>query len=163
MIFRRGLSGLSRAQLRKREALARLKTAPAPAEAQPASASFSHLLRQLYKKTHPDLLRSKCASSAEHNDKQWQVVNGILSTVKEGGAYPPAISSHISLFMNAPTGRLETVDVRIHTAGGDCQRALTRSFTDLFVAARLFPPGQAPAFAWDPEYFKLAAEGESED
>ena len=158
----RGLAVMSRAQARRRENLARLKQAPSTAGAEGAASTtaptFSALLRQLYKKTHPDLLRSKCATSAEHNDKQWQLLNGILSTIKEGGAYPPAINQHVKLFMAGPAG-LEPVELRIQTAGGDCEKALTRSFAELFTGARLFSPGAEHVFAWDADYFKREVSG----
>ena len=154
MLFRRGFAGLSRAQERKREAMAKLRQPAVRAETQNAGGmKFSTVLKQLYKRTHPDLLRSKCATSAEHNDKSWQVLNGILSTVKEsgGGSYPPAINQQVKLFMSSPSG-LEPVELRIQTAGGDCRRSLTKSFSELFVNAKLLKPDDS--IVWDDDYFR---------
>ena len=168
--LRRGMATGSRAQERKRAAMAKLRVAANQNKGEgPPGQSFSALLRQLYKKTHPDLLRSRCSTSADHNDKMWQTVNGVLSTVKEN-AYPPAINQDIKLFLagpGQPGTPLESVETRIHTAGGDCKRSLTRSFSALFVSAKLFKldQGQEPLFAWDGEYFRLdtAASAQSEN
>ena len=150
MLLRRGFAGLSRAQERKREAMAKLRQPRAEAQSSRPGMKFSTVLKQLYKRTHPDLLRSKCETSAEHNDKSWQVLNGILSTVKES-AYPPAINKQVKLFMSSPTG-LEPVELRIQTAGGDCRRSLTKSFSELFVNAKLLKVDDT--IVWDEEYFR---------
>ena len=151
------MATVSRAQERKRAAMAKLRVAANQSKGAPGL-NFSVLLRQLYKKTHPDLLRSRCSTSADHNDKMWQTVNGVLSTVKEN-AYPPAINQEIKLFLagpGQPGTPLESVETRIHTAGGDCKRSLTKSFSALFVSARLFKADDVePLFAWDEEYFRL--------
>jgi len=152
----RGLATVSRAQQRKREALQRLRgtskqTADGPTEEAPR---FSVLLKQLYKRTHPDLLRSRCAVSADHNDKQWQVLNGILSSVRgDAGEYPRAISQTMTLYLLGAT--LEPVQLRIQTAGGDCKRSLTKSFTDLFLSAKILQPGQ-PEIVFEEDYFRVA-------
>lgn len=151
--FARSLANvqISRAQQRKRELLQKLKKGD-NSGVSPSSHKFGHLLKQLYKKTHPDLLRSTCAISASHNDKQWQVLNGILSTIKDN-QYPPAIRSQMSLFLHGSSTPLQSVQLTIHTAGGDCKRSLTKSFSELFAQASLLTA--TAEFEWDSDYFNL--------
>lgn len=149
------MATISRAQQRKRETLQRLSGSKQAVPPTVEAPRFSVLLKQLYKRTHPDLLRSRCAVSAEHNDKQWQVLNGILSSVRgDVGEYPRAISQTMTLYLLGAT-TLEPVQLRIQTAGGDCKRSLTKSFTDLFLSAKILKENQ-PEIIFEDDYFRVA-------
>lgn len=154
------MSSVSKAQQRKRALLQRLKVPQDPPCASTAAGGqqFSVLLRQLYKKTHPDLLRSRSTAASSHNDNAWKTLNGILTTVKQAEAYPPAISQSLSLYLRPSSGseveELDRAELRIHTAGGDCQRSLTASFHQLFRNAEL-STSEHPDWIWDDEYFSL--------
>eukprot|EP01038_Epipyxis_sp_PR26KG_P004090 gene4090-5838_t len=96
--------------------------------------SFSNLLRQLYLRSHPDLLRSTNPELADINDQSMQIVNGLLSTVKEYNQYPPQTILNIPFHVkNQATGIIHCHELRIRTAGGECKRQLTTTFEEFFI------------------------------
>ena len=128
---------------------------------------FAHLMRQLYKRAHPDLLRSTSPELAANNDESMQTVNGILSTVKTYNEFPAQIVKTIPFHLRMPDGNLERHDLRIQTAGGDCKRQLTVAFEAFFVVTGILPKrtttgGGKDAFQWSKEYFPLKP-GEYDD
>ena len=112
---------------------------------------FSSLLRQLYKRAHPDVLRSANPELASYNDDSMQTLNGILSTIKTYNEYPAQIIKTIPFHLKTNDGRLERVDLRIRTAGGDCKRQLTVSFSEFFVEAGIY----SEPFTWPKDYFPM--------
>ena len=105
-------------------------------------------LRNLYKRSHPDILRSTNAEYAQVNSDSMQILNGILSTVKKANSYPPAthkdIPFYVKVTMNNNSGSNynsnnsdEQVVQRhllcIRTAGGDCKKQLKISLEQFFV------------------------------
>jgi len=123
---------------------------------------FSALLRKFYRQTHPDLLRATHPSYADINDKSWQVLNGILSTVKECNSYPPRTTKSIPFYMkgkgtehhstNHKHDEMLCLELTIVTGGGDCKRQFTKTLQHFFVASEISTDGR---FIWDKEYFPI--------
>ena len=112
---------------------------------------FGTLLKQVYKKSHPDLLSSSHPDLAQVNDQSIQLLNGVLSSVKTMGEFPPQIVQTIPLHLLDPENEIGTrnITLRIETAGGDCQKSLTKSFETFFQDA-----GVGEKFKWDDQYFE---------
>lgn len=111
---------------------------------------FSSLMREMYKKGHPDIVRSADKAKSEINDNSFQVLNGILTTIKTT-AYPPQIIQTIPFYLKTETG-LRCTELHVKTAGGECKRQVTKSFSDFFIASGIAPSGQ---FKWSKEYFPV--------
>lgn len=118
---------------------------------------FSALLRQLYKRAHPDLLRHSHPEQANLNDQSMQLLNGVLSSIKKENEYPPTIIQAISFYLrqpNQPELSLHTLHIR--TAGGACQRQLTDTFVNFFNSTGQLAPKQT--FVWGREYFPIVVD-----
>jgi hypothetical protein len=99
---------------------------------------FSDLMRKVYKRCHPDLVRSRFPEAASTNEVGLQTINSVLDTIKKFNSFPPQIIQTIPLALLPVEGdELRHVTLRIKTAGGDCKKSLTLSFTDLFLQAGL--------------------------
>lgn len=109
---------------------------------------FSHLLRQFYKKAHPDILRGSHPVQADVNDTSFQLLNGILSTIKEDNGYPPRMMRTIPFHLMEKNG-IVVRELHIKTAGGDCKKQLRKTFEAFFQETGI-SKGQ---FTWDKEYF----------
>ncbi len=115
------------------------------------SPNFSIMIRQLYRRSHPDLLRASHLEQSIVNDQSMQVLNGVLSSVKTYNEYPPQIVKRMPFHMKkAGTDELTCVNLNIVTAGGDSKRQITRTFQEFFVKAGISEDGK---FVWDKEYF----------
>lgn len=111
--------------------------------------SFSGLLRKIYMKSHPDLLKASHPEYASVNDDSIQVLNGIISTIKEANQYPPQIVKTIPFHVkNGNDVRCISLDIK--TAGGDCRNQLKNAFQRFFAEAGVLEHG---SFRWDKEYF----------
>lgn len=112
--------------------------------------SFHSLLRQLYRKSHPDLVRSHSESMSKINDTSMQELNGILTTVKTSD-YPPAIDKKFIFYVKGSTQVYEQYELHLKTSGGDCRKQLKKTFEGFFKATGI---SDAP-FRWDAEYFPV--------
>lgn len=122
---------------------------------------FQVLLRQLYRKSHPDLLRASHPSAAEVNDSSMQLLNGILTTIKKYNEYPAQIVKTIPFYMKSGDD-LIVVNLKIQTAGGDCRRALTGSFREFFFDTGIIQSKTGSQFSWGKDYFPIVP-GENDD
>ena len=124
---------------------------------------FQVLLRQLYRKSHPDLLRASHPEAAEVNDSSMQLLNGVLSTIKKFNQFPAQIVKTIPF--NVKNGdQVTVVNLKIQTAGGDCRRALTGSFRDFFYDAGIIESKIGAQFSWGKDYFpKIPGENDDEE
>jgi hypothetical protein len=116
---------------------------------------FHHLLRQLYKKSHPDLLRASNPDFADINDASMQILNGILSSIKVYNEYPPQIVKTIPFHVRN-AGKIDRIDLKIKTAGGDCRRSLTSSFENFFIDTGIIDSNiekGKDSFVWGKDYF----------
>lgn len=86
---------------------------------------FQSLLRALYKKVHPDLLRSNYPEQAAVNESSMQIMNGLLSTLKEVNSYPPQGVKQIPFYVRKSTGSLDFIEFTLKTTGGDCRKQIT--------------------------------------
>ena len=116
---------------------------------------FHELLRQLYRKSHPDLLRASHPQLAEVNDSSMQLLNGILSTIKKYNEYPAQIVKTIPFHIRDGQ-EIKLAHLRIQTAGGDCRRALSTSFQDFFLAVGITNKETGGNFSWGKDYFPTA-------
>jgi hypothetical protein len=120
--------------------------------------SFAPLMRQIFRKMHPDLLKASFPALSRENDANLQILNGILTSIKKYGEYPPQIVKNVPFHMldsEAPGGT-RVVSLRIKTAGGECKRQLTQSFVSFFHETGTLPRNFT-AFRWDSEYFPTEA------
>ena len=123
---------------------------------------FQHLLRQLYRKSHPDLIRASHPELAEVNDSSMQLLNGILTTVKKYNEYPPQIVKSIPFHVRKGEN-LELVHLNIKTAGGDCRRSLFTSFKNFFLASGVTTAEEGGDFEWGKNYFPTSASETDEE
>ena len=111
---------------------------------------FPALLRNLYKKVHPDLLRARSPIEADINDSSMKELNGVLSTLKGYNEYPPAMVKNISFYVKGTgSDELKKVNLTLRTAGGDCKRLLMNTFEDFFFRTGV----HTGPFRWGSEYF----------
>jgi Domain of unknown function (DUF4460) len=166
---------------RRKNFEARWKQGDVGADKADSFPQFSSLLRVLYKKSHPDLLRASHPELAEANDVSMRTLNGILTTLKQYNEYPAQIIQTLPFHLKNPkTGAIEEVDLRIKTAGGDSARSLTASFEDFFLRSSILQiPEQEQKqtnetsltsakksgeyFRWDKDYFPTEPLEQDED
>ena len=111
---------------------------------------FSTLMRSLYKKVHPDILRARSPIEADVNDSSMKELNGVLSSIKGYNEYPPAMIKQILFYVKAPgSDELKKVSLTLRTAGGDCKRLLMNIFEDFFIRTGV----HTGPFRWGSEYF----------
>jgi hypothetical protein len=113
---------------------------------------FQALLRQFYKRGHPDLLRASHPDYATINDQSFQELNGILSSIKTPGEFPPAMIKSVPFYLKK-NGAVSLSELHIRTSGGDCRKQLTKTFCLLFKDADVF---KGDSFTWNKEYFPPA-------
>jgi Domain of unknown function (DUF4460) len=123
---------------------------------------FHDLLRTLYRKSHPDLLRATHPEFAVVNDSSMQLLNGILSSIKKCNEYPPALIKSIPFHVRKGE-KIEVFNLKIKTAGGDSQRALKTSFKDFFLACGITNVESGVDFAWGKNYFPTTETPEEKD
>lgn len=112
---------------------------------------FSNLIREFYKRSHPDILRSDYPDHATINMESMQVLNGVLSTIKEESQYPPRMLQNVTFFIRSQNKTVEKHELRILTAGGDCRKQLSLSFELFFQQTGILPNKRK--FRWDKDYF----------
>ena len=110
---------------------------------------FSDLIKKIYLKSHPDLIRSHSADRAAVNDASMQSLNGVLSTIKTTEEFPPATDKMIPFFINID-GEFRKVDLKLKTGGGDCRYQLARCFEDFFEKTNV----NSGKFSWGKDYFR---------
>lgn len=94
-----------------------------------------------------------------------QILNGVLSSIKTFNTFPPQIVKNIPFHFLTEAKRIKVVELQIRTAGGECRKSLTNSFTLFFENAGVLDQGERSrkghvAFVWDKDYFP---EEETED
>ena len=115
---------------------------------------FPNLLRNFYKKVHPDLLRAQSPMEADVNDSSMKELNGVLSSIKVYGEHPPAMVKNITFYVrgysdNGNGNELKKVSLQLKTAGGDCKRLLMSTFQDFFGRTGV----HSGPFRWGEEHF----------
>jgi len=113
---------------------------------------FSNLLKQFYKRAHPDLIRSSRPELADVNTESLQLLNGVLSTLKENKEYPPLMKKRIPFHLKIDNGEFSKIELHVNIAGGDCKRSLSRSFQTFFQDAGICET----QFSWGKDYFENA-------
>eukprot|EP01031_Cornospumella_fuschlensis_P027223 gene27223-32890_t len=128
---------------------------------------FTFLLRQLYKRSHPDLIRHSHPEAAKVNDLSMQLLNSIVTTIKKPDQFPPRLIQDIPFHIKVQGDtELSEVVLSIRTAGGDCRKQLTTTFEQFFLSTKLADPDQHAAhfttgrFVWNKEYFPILSEEE---
>jgi hypothetical protein len=107
------------------------------------------LLRTLYMRSHPDIIRHSEPGYADINSESMQLLNGVLSTLKEPNQYPPRISQVIPFYCKSN----ETIvlhELKLIGSGGDSKRQLTDTFSQFFKEIGIL---DTKDFTWDKEYF----------
>jgi hypothetical protein len=82
------------------------------------------------------------------NDQSFQLLNGVLSSVKSTTEFPPAMKHNIPFYVRRE-GSYNKINLNIVTGGGDCRHSLKRSFEDFFRASGIH---DGP-FLWGRDYF----------
>jgi hypothetical protein len=82
---------------------------------------FHGLLRQLYRRAHPDLVKSTSETMSKINDTSMQELNGVLSTVKEKSEFPHAIDKNFTFYLKGKDSEYEKFELSLKTSGGDCR------------------------------------------
>lgn len=137
------------------------ESATSDAQGETVVPEFALLLRQLYRRSHPDLLRHSHPEFAKVNDTSMQLLNSVLSTIKRPNQYPPRMIQDIPFYLkNGADGSYDKYTLEIRTAGGECKRQLTRTFQTFFAATQLSNEGK---FVWSKEYFPIIGEDHVED
>jgi Domain of unknown function (DUF4460) len=123
---------------------------------------FHELLRQLYRKSHPDLLRASHPQFAEVNDSSMQLLNGILSTIKKYNEYPAQIVKTIPFHIRDGEV-IKIAHLKIQTAGGDCRRSLSTSFQNFFLDVGITNKETGGSFSWGKDYFPTSGSVNTEE
>ncbi len=118
---------------------------------------FTDLLKKLYMRSHPDLLRASDPEKAAINDSSMQVLNGILTTVKAQTEFPTANLQTIPFYVRK-SNSVELINLTLKTAGGDSRHQLARCFEDFFGRAGI----AEGKFQWGKDYFSDALTNEEE-
>lgn len=118
--------------------------------------NLQSLLRSLYLRAHPDVIRHSEPALADVNNASMQVLNGVLSTLKVHNSYPPRLSQVIPFHVKTGDS-IKSFELKLVTAGGDSRRQLTESFSVFFREAGIL---QGRDFQWDKEYFPEEAREE---
>jgi hypothetical protein len=124
----------------------------------PNKPSLQSLLRGLYRRAHPDVIRHSEPDLADVNNSSMQVLNGVLSTLKVANSFPPRLSQHIPFHVKSGD-TIVKYELKLVTAGGDSRRQLTTSFVEFFREAGIL---EGKEFAWDKEYYPEGVEEASE-
>lgn len=112
---------------------------------------FQSLIRQLYKRSHPDILRANNPESAIINDSSMQILNSMLTTIKSFNEHPPALNMKIPFHIkNNKNNKLECKNLVLKTAGGYCKKQITASFEQFFIECDI-----GSKFVWNKEYFPI--------
>jgi hypothetical protein len=114
---------------------------------------FQALLRQLYKKSHPDLLRSSYPNESTVNDNSMQLLNGVLSAIKSTTEMPPAMRKSIPFYLKSSNStELKSVLLNINTSGGYSKNQITTTFENFFIEAGITTKDNGK-FKWNDDYF----------
>ena len=114
---------------------------------------FQVLLRQLYKKSHPDLLRSSYPNESIINDNSMQLLNGVLSAIKSTTEMPPAMRKSIPFYLKSPNSKeLKAISLNINTSGGYSKNQITTTFENFFIEAGITTKDNGK-FKWNDDYF----------
>jgi hypothetical protein len=113
--------------------------------------TFHNLLRQLYRKIHPDLVRSHSEMMSKVNDTSMQELNGVLSTVKTID-YPRVIDKRFIFYAKDKDSIYQQHELHLKTSGGDCRKQLKGTFEIFFKQIGVLAEG---SFRWDVEYFPV--------
>lgn len=117
---------------------------------------FQALLRQLYKKSHPDLLRSSYPNESIINDNSMQLLNGVLSAIKSTTEMPPAMRKSIPFYLKSSnSSELKSVSLNINTSGGYSRNQITTTFENFFIEAGITKKDNSK-FKWNDDYWKLS-------
>ncbi len=111
---------------------------------------FNSLIRQLYRKAHPDLLRAQYPELARVNDSSMQELNGVLSCLKSVTTeYPPAIEKRLIFNIKNQAGEYKEYKILIKTSGGECRKQLRTLFASFFRETGICTTD----FVWGKDFF----------
>ena len=113
---------------------------------------FQVLLRQLYKKSHPDLLRSSFPSESIINDNSMQLLNSVLTSIKSTDEMPPAMKKSIPFYIKISHNEVKVVTLNINTSGGYSKNQITNTFETFFLDCGI-TTNDTKKFQWNEEYF----------
>lgn len=112
--------------------------------------NFQSLLRQLYRRSHPDLVKSYSEEMSRVNDNSMKELNGVLSSIKTT-EFPPALDKSFTFYMKDQNQSYETFELRLKTSGGECRKQLKKTFEAFFLKTGI----SSTPFRWDSEYFPV--------
>lgn len=113
---------------------------------------FKTLMRKFYIKAHPDLLKSTNLEASEVNDRSFQELNNVISTIKGNVEYPPMMNRFIPFYIFSEDRIAITMHkLNLKTAGGDSRKQLMKCFSGFFQAIGLL--GSNEDFRWNEEFF----------
>ena len=119
--------------------------------------NLQSLLRALYRRAHPDIIRSSAPELAEVNNASLQLLNGVLSTLKVPNQYPERLNQSIPFHVKEGE-TITRFELKLVTAGGDSKRQLTATFSAFF---RDIGELSTQDFSWDKEYFPMETAAET--
>jgi hypothetical protein len=118
---------------------------------------FADLMRKIYLRSHPDLLRSTSTEKAAINDTSMQSLNGVLSLCKTIKEFPANTDKFIPFYVKID-GEFQYVELKLKTGGGDCRHQLALCFEDFFHKTGV----NSGKFTWGKDYFQEAGEDADE-
>lgn len=145
----RQLSSVGRKKQRNREKNAQFAMRSKALYDESSLPSFADLMRKIYLRSHPDLLRSSSPEKASVNDISMQSLNGILSVVKANTEFP-SYNDRVIPFYVKIGGEFQLVELRLRTGGGDCRHQLAACFQEFFEKTEV----NKGKFKWGKEYFQ---------
>lgn len=114
---------------------------------------FADLMRKIYMRSHPDLLRASAPEKAAVNDSSMQSLNSVLTIVKRNKEFPTAADKAIPFHVKIDD-EVQLVELKLKTGGGDCRHQLAACFQDFFEKTKI----HSGKFTWGKDYFPESGE-----
>ncbi len=108
---------------------------------------FSSLIRQFYKRSHPDLLRASHPEYAQINDQSMQILNDVITTIKSVDKTQKLLIKKIPFYMKT-TGSTEVTLIEMNLKS----MMMKRSFEQFFIASKISEDG---VFVWDKDFYPV--------
>ena len=116
---------------------------------------FGQLIKLFLKRSHPDVIRHSSPQQADINNRSFQQLNEVLSSIK-CNEYPNLMNKTLTFYMrneNHSNPGLKEVNLTLVTAGGDSRKALFKSFQAFFYETNILNEQLGERFIWGKDYF----------
>jgi hypothetical protein len=117
----------------------------------PRVPTLNEVMRNLYKRIHPDLL-TNYPEQKHINEQSLMTLQGLLNALKDASGdtpYPKIINAILPFYLRGKTsGHFQKSELLLHTTGTACKAIVQKQLETFFKQT-----GLATSFTWDAEYF----------